>query len=291
MSATKENFSCAEARQAAVRRSLQLANLAERDGNPSLARTLRHKASVTGNATNSTIVELPHAQSLYELWDRLGFTYSEDASHRRYVINGIYRRFAAAMKSIESRGFDGSEIQIGAVEGFWHPFRWESERGRWGSRHWVVTGWLKSGAGKLTAKNVTVSVKSSAAAEEGRTEWTIFRGGPLNSVIAERLAWVLGVLAVRLLERKLISSPHFAASQLTEEERGEYHDLHPSPSSAWVHASVRVVLEDDCDGRGFLRFEKGGSSEAQERLKGILIALVLADREDTPSLELPWSDE
>jgi len=204
-------------------------------------RELRAGVAAVGG---TELVELPLAGTLDELWIVLGFE-PEDGPV------GVHRRLAAALSSIARRGTSEGEFSLGGrPTDARRPFVWESFAGRWGRRHWRVTGQLRLIDGRLAASQVVVAVESTARREkEAIIEWTAFYGGPLNTIIAERLNWVTAQFAARRLQDQDWSLPAgWSRSPLTEDEEACYHDLHTSPVAAWETPTGRIVLEDDGDG-------------------------------------------
>lgn len=206
---------------------------------------------MTENTTTETIT-LPAAGSLNQLWDTLGFpeltgqpvptrpgaTYGPGVRK----IQGVYRRLAAGMRSILTRGFAAGDLWLGRPDSSDQRWLgWSSESGAWdGSRTWRVSGQIRLTADGISATNVVVEVKSKK-----EDEWTAFTGGPLNVVIGARLGWVVAIIGARLTE---------ASSPLTIDEFEEgYHDIHGGPVKAWATDDSHVVLVDDPNGCGYLR--------------------------------------
>lgn len=234
---------------------MRRANLAAREGNWVLAKGLREKAEALVPTIPSQLIKLPDAETLDEAYAALGFL-PHPQGDGWIDVRGIYRRLNAAVTSIRSRGFSARDIKMGVQgsDGF-RSFLWESDGGCWTPRHWRVTGNVARRGDKVVATNVVVAVKSSASAEEGRVEWTAFRGRALNRLIGRRLTEILSVIGARALvygENPLASPNDVTIDSLTDEERRSYHDLHPSPAAAFVAFGSRVVLWDDNSGSGSL---------------------------------------
>lgn len=241
---------------------------------------------------DAEIVQLPAAGTLNGMWDLLGFhdvggQPTEPGGdvvwapgHRD--IRGVHRRLAAALRSIRSRGTAESEFLLSAAHANGSKlFVWESPSGAWTRRHWKVTGRLHLVCGRLTATEVVVAVESTARREEGVIEWTAFTGGALNTLLSERLNWVIAQFAARRLQKGADSPEGWQYSygrkadgwtapkgweptSLTEDEMEAYHDLHTSPVAAWAAPSGRVLLEDDNDGSAHLH---GPDAAVQELIQ------------------------
>ncbi len=204
-------------------------------------RELRAAVAAVGG---TELVELPQADTLNELWAVLGFAPEDGPA-------GVHRRLAAALSSIARRGTSEGEFSLaGRPTDARRAFVWESFAGRWGRRHWRVTGQLRLVDGRLAASQVVVAVESTARREkEAVIEWTAFYDGPLDAVLTDRLNWVTAQFAARRLWSGDWSLPiGWGQSPLTEEEMANCHDLHTSPAAAWETPTGRIVLEDDSDG-------------------------------------------
>ena len=241
-----------ERRRAALQHQ---AELAERERNFPLAQELTHRADAVGTVSGTQVVQLPLAGTLDELWEELGFgvLYPGTEWSRREPV-GIHRRLAAGLSSIMRRGTTSRGFTLGSplADGR-RPFVWESTCGRWTARHWRVSGLLDFTDDRLVADEVIVAVKSTAALEqEGRVEWTAFIGGPLNSILTERLNWVTAQFAARDLLWGGWKLEGWAPEPLTEEEEGQKYDSNPHPVGKWVTPHGLVVLDDDQDGSAWL---------------------------------------
>jgi hypothetical protein len=232
------------------------AELAQREGNYALAKTLVAKAKVLDPWTASDVVRLPDADSVREAWAILGFP-TEDGHP---VPVGIHRRLAAALNSIRTRGFAAAQFHFEAPDRRGsRRLLWESECGFWSNRHWRVTALVTPTHTGVSVRDVTVAVKSSAAALDGRVEWTAFTGRALNSAMAERLTEVLSVLRVRWTSDGDTDLSGAVLVDLTEDERGAYDDLHPYPAAAMLYRGDRIVLWDGGCGSGSLEGASPGT--------------------------------
>lgn len=254
----------------------------------------REAVAALRGLADAEVVQLPAAGTLDEMWDKLGFLWEEARPHPsgrgtyspgRHP-EGVYRRLDAALRSIRSRGTAESEFLLSAAHANGSKlFVWESPSGAWTRRHWKVTGRLHLVCGRLTATEVVVAVESTARREEGVIEWTAFTGGALNTLLSERLNWVIAQFAARRLQKGADSPEGWQYSygrkadgwtapkgweptSLTEDEMEAYHDLHTSPQAAWITPTGRVLLEDDNDGSARLH----GSDKAIEELVGLFWA-------------------
>lgn len=194
-------------------------------------------------------VKVPAMASVEEAYTCLGYKYSRDL--REWVLEGVWRRLNAAVKSIRSRGFFDRQMKLVGSR-----FVWESERGHWKSRHWRVEGdFALADDGRVKITNAVIFVKGLAAEQEGRIEWSGFtcEGGALNSLVARRLYEVLGVIGARLICKKVVVTAMIMRGDLTDEEYDRRHDIHPSPVFALLQDGHRVVLYDNEYGQAWLK--------------------------------------
>lgn len=256
--------------RALTKRQFRLADLADREENTTLAQEIRARANTHANVNGTRIVELPPVGTLGDLWKKLGFKFDVYQDVEQFEVVGIHRRLAAALRSIRTRGFDagdftfGEEVEVGSRE-----FLWESTRGAWGDRHWRVTGTISLSQSEIQVTDTIVSVKSTRGGDAGVDVWTAFVGGPLNAVVSARLKWVVAVIGGRLIHEGHVAVDSFGlvSDKLTEQEVNEYHDLHPSPTTAFKDsAGNRVVLVDDGYGSGALHGTAGWPNEAETKL-------------------------
>jgi hypothetical protein len=202
--------------------------------------------SDAGTIVQTQYIALPESATLEQCWAALGFALPEGG----YEPKGLYRRLEAGLQSILNRGTASGELQLGSDQDGWRPVQWESVAGRWTNRHWRVSGWLAMFDGVIAVENCFVEVESSARRDqEGVLEWTTFYGGPLNTIIQDRLQWVLAQFGARFLAREEAMLEEWVTDLLTDEEIKGFHDLGTSPIAAWISPFGRVVLEDDSDGR------------------------------------------
>lgn len=282
-----ETVTAVIARRAAL---LRCAELSEREGNFSLAENLRRKAQ---EINPTQIVELPDAGSLDDLWAAVGGTRHDGGGRPWWETSGIWRRLAAATRSIASRGTDSHDFAIDhpQANGF-APFCWESNGGAWGHRHWRVTGLLALRGEQLVVVDSTIAVESTARLDrEAVSEWTAFRGRALDVFLAERLGWVLAQFAARDLAKGEIRIEGWEESLLTEGEEEAYHDLHPSPVAAWETTTGRVVLEDDACGSAYIfcapaqKMELVATFLAETERRGVDLFLPISGALPQPSAE------
>lgn len=261
---------------ALTKRQFRLADLAKRENNDQLARAIRAQADNGARVNGTQIVELPPVGTLDETWKSLGFPSHPYDGKPNYEVSGIHRRLSAALRSIQTRGFDGGDFTFSEVVADSREFLWESTRGVWGDRHWRVTGTISLSQSEIVVTDTVVSVKSTRASDAGAAVWTAFVGGPLNNVVGRRLKWVFAVIGGRLLNEghAAVGSFDLVSDELTEQEVDEYHDLHPSPTAAFVDsAGNRVVLVDDGYGSGALHGTAGWPNEAETKLVTALIQI------------------
>lgn len=265
MAASTSTLSCAKAAQAKMRR---LAILAEREGNLPLAARLRKQLERLPEKSGTKFVELPNAGSLDELWAVLDM----NAQNSRFEVTGVYRRLAAATSSIRERGFDNREFVLGCEgrEG-WLPFQWDSEGGAWTPRHWRVTGRLRLMAGRPIVLDSEVAVESSAAREEGRSEWTVFSGGPLNTLLTEKLGWVLASEGAALLSTGREVHESWTLLPLSGDEEVEYDSMNNAIAAlGWKNYPdspiARVVLASDGWGKAYIRLPAVTKQVGEEML-------------------------
>lgn len=242
------------ANEAAERKLRRLAILAESEGNERLAVQLLSQLHQLPEKSGTEFVRLPNAGSLDELWAVLGM----NAQDGRFEVTGVFRRLAAAVSSIRERGFDNREFVLGC-EGRerWLPFAWESEGGAWTPRHWRVTGRLRLLSGRPIVLDSEVAVESSAARKEGRSEWTVFSGGPLNTILAEKLGWVFAHQGAALLSREKEIHESWTPLPLSDEERAEYDSVYNVLSAlGWKShpdaPTARVILASDSWGKTYI---------------------------------------
>lgn len=218
------------------------------------------------NPEQYEVISLPDVPDIREMWEALGFPWEEARPHPEgglYApgrhLEGVYKRLGAALHSIERRGTDHLDFQVGPRAGTHRRFLWESRRGVWTRRHWRVQGQVEQTGGDLVVKEVTIEVESSAR----KGEWTRFEGSKaLNSLLEERLNWVIAQFGARLLHQHELVPEGWEVSPLTDEEVEAYHDLHTSPVAAWSTPKGRVLFEDDNYGSAYLHAEE----ESRRRL-------------------------
>ena len=217
------------------------------------------------NPEQYEVVLLPEAENVPQMWDVLGFPWEEARPHPEggfyapgRLLEGVYKRLGAAILSIEKRGTDHLDFQVGPRAGTHRRFLWESTGGVWTRRHWRVEGNLEVGS-DLKVTGVAIEVESSAR----KGEWTRFEGSrALDALLQERLNWVIPQFGARLLYEQELVPEGWQGSPLTEEEVEEYHDLHTSPIAAWSTPNGRVLFEDDEYGSAYLHAEE----ESRRRL-------------------------
>lgn len=161
-----------------------------------------------------------------DLWEALGMGEAP---------TGVFRRLAAGLGSIRSRGFRLGQMSHDGI-----AIKWRSDRGVWSDRAWEVSG---PDADFLT-------VWSS-----GRQDCTVFRGvGPL---VRPLLVNALAVCGARAIAHGGILAELFPTWTPTGRQ-GSWHDLHGGEVQRWsvalddgYHYGV-VVLHDCPYGRGYL---------------------------------------
>lgn len=203
-----------------------------------------------GHHQESNLIELPAANTDEQLWRALGFAEvpNEHSQYPQFDVQGVYKRLSAGIRSVRCRGFADSDIIVSGSS-----LTWTSGGGAWSSRPWSVTSNVEwdEAAATVHCSRTTFEIGSASTRER-----TIFRGGPLDSILSRRLDYVFAIIGGRASK---------ANSRLTQEERDSYHDLHPSACKAWADQFGRLVLEDDDYGRGF--FDSEGNTD---RLLSIL---------------------
>ena len=219
------------------------------------------------NPEQYEVISLPDVPDIREMWEALGFPWEEARPHPEggfyapgRLLEGVYKRLGAAILSIERRGTDHLDFQVGPRNGTSRRFLWESTGGVWTRRHWRVEGQMESGGGRgVLVTQVTIDVESSAR----KGEWTRFKGSrALDVLLEERLNWVIAQFGARLLRQHELVPEGWEISPLTDEEVEGYHDLHTSPVAAWITPNGRVLFEDDEYGSAWLHAEE----ESRRRL-------------------------
>lgn len=187
----------------------------------------------------TSTLKLPHAETLPNLWRFLGFELRKGFDPRQdyEVPQGEYRRFAAGLGVFCNRGFAEYELRLDRDR-----LHFRSRGGHWSPRRVSVdtTVTFDSQTALLTCSGTQFTVHSR---DDSRYR-TIYIGSAtftapqslLDRLVAARLNEMLGIIGARHNDR---------TAGLTEDERRDYHDLHPHPQRAWETASGRLVLIDD----------------------------------------------